>query len=81
VTREELAEWIAHPVYSPRVKRYGTSMEDALRLVDEYAHELAEKQRAALPDVMERWAHCLHQDTISEVIDLTDPEVSNGDQH
>lgn len=51
----------------------------ARSLVDSYAHELAERQRAALPDVMERWAHCLHQDTISEVIGLIDPKVLNSE--
>lgn len=45
MNRETLAEWIAHPVYSPRVKRHGVSMEDALRFVDEYTHELAEEIR------------------------------------
>lgn len=48
---------------------------EASRLIDEYAHELAERQRAVLSDVMDRWFGNLHQDAISEVIDLIDPEV------
>lgn len=58
-----------------------TPMEPYESLIDAYAHELAEKQRLALPDVMERWAHFLHQDTISEVIDLIDPEAQSEKRH
>lgn len=36
MTHEELAEWIAHPVWSPRIKRHGVPTEDALRFVDTY---------------------------------------------
>lgn len=48
------------------------------RLIDAFAHELAEQQRDAIPDVMDRWSGELHQDTISEVIDLIDPQQSVG---
>ena len=47
-------------------------------LLDAFAHELAERQRAALPDVMDRWFGSLHQDAISEVIDLIDPQAQRA---
>ncbi|MFI8351337.1 hypothetical protein [Streptomyces sp. NPDC085596] len=49
----------------------------ARTVLDLHAHELAERQRAALPDVMDRWVP-LHQDAISEVIDLIDPKAQRA---
>lgn len=71
MNRETLAEWIAHPVYSPRAKRHGVPMEDALRFVDEYAHELAERIRNENPDRTSDWS-----DGTDWAADLIDPEVS-----
>ena len=55
---------------------YGLSEGVITGILDIHAHELAEQQRAGLGDVLERWAGYLHQDTISEVIDLIDPQKS-----
>ncbi|MFJ2176392.1 hypothetical protein ACIOHE_26315 [Streptomyces sp. NPDC087851] len=76
--REELAEWIAHPVYSPRVKRYGVSMEDALRFVDEYAHELAEMQRVQANTYAMMRSETMRLKALGarEVADLIDPEIT-----
>ena len=52
---------------------HGWQAEQVDPMLDAFAHELAEQQRAALPDVMDRWLGNLHQDTISEVINLIDP--------
>lgn len=58
------------PSYPEPVRR---SM--AQGILDKHAHGLAEQQRAALGDVMDRWFGNLHQDAFSELIDLIDPKT------
>ncbi|WP_037616408.1 hypothetical protein [Streptomyces aureus] len=58
------------------LRQAGLSTARAEANLDAFAHELAEQQRTALPDVMESWGGHLHQDVISEVIDVIDPKVS-----
>jgi hypothetical protein len=53
------------------------SEEDAERMVDAFAHELAEKQRAWLDDYIRELGEVpKHQDDITEMIDLIDATVT-----
>ncbi|MFF7329671.1 hypothetical protein [Streptomyces sp. NPDC008150] len=56
----------------------GAGIDDNLagELMNGYAHELAERQRAALPRVMGCWQGEFHQGVFEAVIAVTDPKLS-----
>lgn len=44
-------------------------------VLDLHAHELAARQREAIPDIMESWGGYMHQDMLRDLADSIDPEV------
>lgn len=61
------------PSYSEPIRR---SM--AQSILDKHAHELAEKQRAAVDDLFDRWFPQVHQDALTELIDVIDPKAQRA---
>ena len=60
-----------------RLTALGVTVDEASELMNGYAHELAERQRAAADGVMDRWfGQKIHQDALAELIAVTDPEVN-----
>jgi broad-specificity NMP kinase len=49
--------------------------EEAAKIRDEHASELAKRQREAIPEIMEREQGYLHQDLLTELTDLIDPRM------
>lgn len=42
-------------------------------VLDLHAHELAQQQRKAIPEIMENWGGYMHQDMLTELADSIDP--------
>ncbi|MCX5253668.1 hypothetical protein OOK27_05695 [Streptomyces canus] len=58
-----------------RLLAAGVSDDEATELMHGYAHELADRQRAALDDVIDRYERTFHQDAFTDLIAVIDPQA------
>ena len=56
----------------------GVGAEEATALMNDYAHELAERQRAATDDLFELYAWTFHEDAFRDLIDVIDPKAQRA---
>ena len=61
-------------LFGTLVSLHGWHPDQANELIDAFAHELAEQQRAALDDLFNRYERTFHQDAFTDLIAVIDPK-------
>ena len=60
------------------VKLHGWHPNEANILIDDFAHALADQQRAALDDLFDRYDRTFHEDAFTDLIAVIDPKTQTA---
>ena len=61
-------------LFGTLVHLHGWHPDQANKLIDDFAHDLAEQQRAVLDGIFDRYDRTFHQDSFTDLIAVIDPK-------